>query len=83
MNLWLIATIALLPALAVPIAVAMRADCNNRLVAVQFAGALTALMLATMTFAFDQPSFIDLSLCAVLLTVPGTYLAATFLERWL
>ena len=83
MNAWLLATILLLPPLAVPIYVAMRADCDNRLVAVQVAGGLAGLLLAMMTFAFDQPSFIDLALGLTLLSVPGTYLLTVFMERWL
>jgi hypothetical protein len=35
------------------------------------------------TFAFDQPSFIDLPLCASLLNLPGGLLIALVLERWL
>lgn len=83
MNAWLVTAIFFLPPLAVVVFVAMRADCDNRLVAAQVAGGFTALILATMSFAFDQPSFIDLAVCCTLLSVPGTYLFATFMERWL
>lgn len=83
MSIWLLAVLALLP----PVAAAMLAGCRgstaNRLVAVQLATALTALMLAVMTFAFDQSSFIDLALVVALLGLPGTLLMALFLERWL
>ena len=82
-NAWLVATILLLPPLAVPVLVALRSSANHRLAGVQIASTLTALMLATMTFAFDQSSFIDLALGAVLLGVPGTFMFALFLERWL
>ena len=60
----------------------MRADANNRLVAVQVASTLAALIIALMTFAFDQSSFIDVALCVTLLAVPGTYLYTVFMERW-
>lgn len=83
MNSWLIAAILLVPPLAAPLFVAMRADCDNRLVAVQLASGLSALILAALSFAFDQPSFVDLALCLAMLSVPGTYLLATFIERWL
>ena len=83
MNPWLVATILLLPPLAVPLFVAVRADANNRLVAVQVASTLAALIVALMTFAFDQSSFIDVALCVTLLAVPGTYLYTVFMERWL
>ena len=83
MNPWLVATILLLPPLLVPVYVAARADANNRLVAVQVSSTLAALIIALMTFAFDQSSFIDVALCVTLLAVPGTYLYTVFMERWL
>lgn len=83
MSIWLLAVIALLPPLFVPLAVAMRADASNRLVALQMATGLAAFILALMSFAFDQSSFIDIALCTTLLAVPGTFLFATFMDRWL
>ena len=62
---------------------ACRGGTAQRLVAMQLASAVTTLILALMTFAFDQSSFIDLALCLALLTLPGTLLMALFLERWL
>ena len=83
MTVWLWAIILLVPALAVPVVIAMRESANQRMAAVQLAGTFAALILALMTFAFDQPSFIDLALCVVLLSVPGTLLFTMFMERWL
>ena len=83
MNMWLIAIILLIPPLAMPAYVAIRQSANHRLAAVQLTSALAALILALMTFAFDQSSSVDLALASILLAVPGTYLYATFMERWL
>ncbi len=83
MNAWLLAALALLPALAWPLWVACRSGTANRLVAVQLASTLTGLMLALLSFGFDQSSFVDLPLCLALLSLPGTLLFAVFLERWL
>lgn len=83
MTMWMTATLALLPALAFPIWVACRGSLPNRLVAVQLATTLTAMVLALMTFVFDQSSFIDLPLCLVLLSLPGTLAITLFVERWL
>ncbi len=83
MNHWLVATVLLLPPLLAPLYVAVRADANNRLVAMQVASTLAALIIALMTFAFDQSSFIDVALALTLLAVPGTYLYTVFMERWL
>ena len=83
MNAWLLATILLIPPLLVPVLVAVRADANNRLVAVQVASTLAALIIALTTFATDQSSFIDVALCLIFISVPGTYLYTVFMERWL
>ncbi len=83
MTIWLAAVLLLLPPLAVPVVVAWRGDANNRLAAVQLASTLAALVIALMTFAFDQPSFIDLALCLTVVSIPGTLLFTMFMERWL
>ncbi|MBL6456427.1 hypothetical protein JMJ55_13920 [Belnapia sp. T6] len=83
MSSWLLALLGLVPALAVPVWQALRGSIGTRLVAVQFATSLAVLMLALMSFAFAQPSLMDLALTLALLTLPGTLLLAVFLERWL
>ena len=83
MSVWLLAAILLLPPLAIAVVAAMRGGANQRLVAVQLAGLLSAMILAAMTFAFDQPSFADLALGLTLLSVPGTLLYTMFMERFL
>lgn len=83
MTVWLLAVLALLPPLAIPLVTACRGDTASRLVAVQLVTGVATLLLALMTFAFDQSSFIDLALCLALLTLPGSLLMALFLERWL
>jgi|GEM_PF-852193 len=83
MTDWTIALIALLPPLAVALSAACRGPVARRLVAVQVAGSVATLVLAVMTFAFDQSSFIDLALCLSLLSLPGALVMALFVERWL
>jgi multisubunit Na+/H+ antiporter MnhF subunit len=83
MNAWLAAVIAMLPPLAVPIWVALTGRAAARLVAVQLAASVAAFALVLMSFAFDQPSFIDLPLTLAFLSLPGTLLFTVFLERWL
>ena len=83
MTVWMGATIGMLPPVAAALAMALRGPVGQRLVAVQLATALASLLLALMTWAFDQPSFVDLSLTLVFLSLPGTLLMALFLERWL
>jgi len=83
MNVWLAAVLALLPPLAMAGTVALRAGSADRLVAVQLATSISILILVLMSFAFDQPSFIDLPLTLAFLSLPGTLVFAHFLERWL
>ncbi len=83
MTVWIAAAIGLLPPAAAALIAALRGKVAQRLVAVQLATALASLLLALMTWAFDQPSFIDLALTLTVLSLPGTLLMALFLERWL
>ena len=80
---WLLAIVLLLPPLALTVTFALRGAANGRLAAVQLASALAVLVLTLMSFAFDQSSSIDLALALVLLSVPGSYVYALFMERWL
>jgi multisubunit Na+/H+ antiporter MnhF subunit len=83
MSAWLAAVIALLPPLAVAFWAGLRAGTADRLVALQLAAAVSVLILVLMSFAFDQPSFIDVPLTIAFLSLPGTLIFAQFLERWL
>ncbi|HEY6434146.1 MAG TPA: monovalent cation/H+ antiporter complex subunit F [Acetobacteraceae bacterium] len=83
LNPWLIASLAMLPALAIPLARALRGSIDSRLVAVELASTITALLLVCLSFAFAQPSFLDLAVTLALLSLPGTLVLAVFLERWL
>ena len=83
MTAWMLATVATVPAFAVPALMAGRGGTAGRLAAVQLASTLATLVLALMTFAFDQSAFVDLALGLALLTLPASLLLALFLERWL
>jgi multisubunit Na+/H+ antiporter MnhF subunit len=84
MTIWMSAVLALLPVLAVPVLFALCAgEAGTRMIAAQFATGITCLILTLLTFAFDQPSFIDLALALALLSLPGTLAIALFLERWI
>lgn len=83
MSSWLAATIALLPAFAVAVLAGCRGRSGHRLVALQLASSLAGFLLVTLTFALDEPAFIDLALALALLTLPGMLVMTVFLERWL
>lgn len=80
---WLAAVLALLPVAACGFAAGLHGDVAERLIAVEFAAAVTVAILVLMSFAFDQPSTIDLALALSLLSLPATLLLAHFIERWL
>ena len=80
---WTAAFVLLLPAFAIPVVAALRGGTADRLAAVPLAGGVATVLLALITFVFDQSSFIDIALCLALLTLPGTLVLALFLERWL
>ena len=82
-GFWLLALAALVPAFAVPAAMAMRGRIGSRLMAAQLATSVAMLALVAMSFAFDLPSIIDLPFTLVLLSLPGTLVMTLFLERWL
>ena len=56
---------------------------GRRFVAVQLAGSISILVMAAMTFVFDQASSIDLAVTFGVLSLPAALLYAVFLERWL
>lgn len=83
MTSWFLATLAMMPAFAVPVMAAARGGAAARLVAAQLAAAVATQALLCTSFAFDQTSYVDLALTLALLGLPGTLLIAVFLERWL
>lgn len=83
LNPWLVASLAMLPALAIPLARALRGSLDSRLAAVELTSVITALLLVCLSFAFAQPSFLDLAVTLALLSLPGTLVLTVFLERWL
>jgi multicomponent Na+:H+ antiporter subunit F len=81
--LWTAAALGLLPPLGIGVLLCCRGGEPMRLAAMQFTVAVGTLFLATMSFALDQPSSIDLALTFAFLGLPATLLFALFFERWL
>lgn len=82
-TVWLAVAICLVPPLMAMIVAAGRLSVPERFLAFELMTSLAILMLMVLSFAFDQPSSIDLALTAALLSLPGTVLFALFEERWL
>lgn len=83
MNVWTLALVALLPPLAIAVALTWRGRPGQRFAASQLATTVTVTILTLITFATDQASLTDLALTLVVLALPGTLLLSVFLERWI
>ena len=83
MNPWLIAATALIVGLIPCGFVCVRGETMERLVALEFAGLLTALTTVLFAEGFDRPFLYDLALALVILSFASTLVFSHFLERWL
>lgn len=79
---WALASLFLLPPLVAALFTAWRGPVGTRFVGVQIAGSTGIVVMTAMTFAFDQPSSIDLAVTFGVLTVTASLLYAVFVERW-
>lgn len=83
MNSWLIAAAVLAVGLA-PCGVAcLRGETMPRLVALELASTVAAILMVLLAEGYGLPSMYDLSLSAALLSLPAILVFAHFLERWL
>ncbi len=83
MNPWLASVFVLLVLMIPCLIVCLRGDVINRLVALQAASAMTALILLLLAEGYGRASFVDLALTMALLAFGGGLVFARFLERWL
>jgi multisubunit Na+/H+ antiporter MnhF subunit len=82
MNAWLMAATALLTGL-VPLGVVVVASGSavDRLVALELAGDVDAVILLLLAEGFHRSSYADLALVLALLSFAGSLVFARFLER--
>lgn len=83
MNAWLIAATALLFALVPCGIVVFRGDAARRLVGLEMAGVIDAMVLLMLAEGIHNANFYDLALAAALLAFGGSLVFIRFLERWL
>jgi multicomponent Na+:H+ antiporter subunit F len=80
---WLVAAVALLCVL-IPCGIAVfRGTAVERLVGLEMAGIVEAMLFITLAEAFHRPSTYDLAIAMALLAFGGGLVFARFLERWL
>lgn len=83
MNVWMVASMALLAGLIPCGVVCLRGDVVDRLVGLELAGVVVTLMLLLLAQAFGRVIYVDLALALALLSLPGGLAFARFLERFL
>jgi multicomponent Na+:H+ antiporter subunit F len=82
MDQWTVAAIALLVGLVPCGVVCLRGEPTERLVGLEMAGTIDALVLLLLAVAYRRSIYLDLALALALLTFAGGLVFARFLERW-
>jgi multisubunit Na+/H+ antiporter MnhF subunit len=82
MNVWFIATAALLAGLVPCLWVAMRGSIISALAALELASTITTLALLTIAQGLRRDPFMDLALVSAILSFAGALTFVRFLERW-
>jgi multicomponent Na+:H+ antiporter subunit F len=81
-NVWLVTAAVLLVSL-VPVGwVCLRAAPMDRVVALQLAGTIDALVLVVLSEALGRDALFDVALLAALLSFAGGLTFVRFMERW-
>ncbi len=83
MNIWLVTATVMLWALVPCGIVCIRGGPVGRLVGLEAAGAIVALVLLLAAEGFHRLPFYDVALTAALLSFGGGLVFAQFLGRWL
>ena len=82
MNVWLVTAAVLLVSL-VPVGwVCLRAAPMDRVVALQLASTIDALVLVVLAEALGRDALFDVALLAALLSFAGGLTFVRFMERW-
>jgi multicomponent Na+:H+ antiporter subunit F len=82
-NVWMVASIALLAGLVPCGITCLRGDVADRLVGLEMAGVVVTLVLLLLAEAFGRVVYVDLALALALLSLAGGLVFARFLERFL
>jgi multicomponent Na+:H+ antiporter subunit F len=81
-NEWLVAALALLAGLVPCCMVCLRGEPAERLVGLEMAGTIDALVLVVLAVGYRRGIYLDLAVALALLTFAGGLVFARFLERW-
>ena len=81
MNIWLLASVALLPPLIASLWVTFRGNTSSRLAGLEFVGVLAVLLLVFLVEGVNRPDFLDIPLALGLLAFGGGMVFVRFLEE--
>jgi multicomponent Na+:H+ antiporter subunit F len=82
-NVWMVATMALLAGLIPCGVTCLRGGVADRLVGLELAGVVVTLVLLLLAEAFGRAIYTDIALALALLSLAGGLVFARFLERFL
>jgi multicomponent Na+:H+ antiporter subunit F len=82
-NVWMVATMALLAGLIPCGVTCLRGDAEDRLVGLELAGVIVTLVLLLLAEAFGRAIYVDVALALALLSLASGLVFARFLERFL
>ena len=83
MNVWLWASLGMMVSLIPCAIVCLRGKPMDRLVGLEMAASVEALLMLLLAQGFHRISFYDLAVTLALLSFGGGLVFARFLERWL
>ena len=83
MNIWLIATIALVASLIPCLVRCLQGNALDRLIGLETCGLIETEILLLLSEAFQRRQFFDLALALALLALAGGLVFVHFLERWM
>ena len=82
MNPWLVTAIFLFVCMLGPFLACARGDATGRLVGLECASVIAAMVMLLLAAAFNRDFLADLALALALLAFGGGLVFARFLERW-
>ncbi len=80
---WSTTLLALLTALLPLLIVCLRESTMERLVALEFGGVITAMLLLVVSKHLDRPSYVGVGLTVAFLAFASALVFVRFFERWL
>jgi multisubunit Na+/H+ antiporter MnhF subunit len=81
LNIWLAASIAMLAGLAPCTLACLRRDAAAALAALNVAGAVSVLVLVTLSVAFSRQAFVDLAVVLAPLAIGGSLAFVRYMDR--